>query len=121
MNNSFADWKKRTKLQLPRLGEQELPSSSIPKLEHNAALGTRRYRHYSTNDSNSADYQPEMVTIKTKGGKRVKKVAARSVGKKGSGELRSRDEIVKGRKMLERRKEKNARPSKKGKGNKGRR
>lgn len=126
----FEDWSKKTKLSLPRSGEQELSTARN-------AMAQKRYRHTAAKeakplDPKAIDYESKLKKRKrqeqeqpaandTRPGKKGK-LGIKRVGtsKNARNELRGTDQIRKERALKEKRREKNARPSKKGK-NGGRR
>ena len=101
----FDAWKKANKVRLPKVGETETTSTV-------AGPGAgRQYRHKSTKapkqaDKYRADYEKRV--------QRVKEAKERDNAGSGKNELRSVDDIRKQRKLMEKRREKNARPSRKG-------
>ncbi|KAI9272846.1 P-loop containing nucleoside triphosphate hydrolase protein [Phascolomyces articulosus] len=82
----YDEWAKKKRIDMPRIGEQELSSA-----KHMAQGNTRRFRHNRTDGPQKR---------KNEGGS-------------GGGELQSAEQIRKKRKVQENRKAKNARPSKK--------
>lgn len=101
----FDAWKKAHKVRLPKVGETESANTG------GGSMG-KRYRHNKTSAPKAADkYRGDYE----KRVKKVKDAQERNVGVAGKNELRSVDDIRKQRKLQEKRREKNARPSKKGK------
>ncbi|KAG8932876.1 ATP-dependent RNA helicase dbp10 [Tulasnella sp. 418] len=134
----FEEWKSKTRVNLPKIGEAELPNRG-----GNSSYGGKVFRHKSTNEAKPLDprmtgYERKMRQLKKKaevemnmnngssgeqrpGGKKgpVLKKNGRLAGKsmnKVKSELKSADAIRKARAIKEKRRAKNARPSKKGKG-----
>lgn len=107
----FDAWRKANKIsKLPRTGEQEKPGSTVA-----LGLGARRFKHKQERAPKEADkYRDDYHKRK----KRVEAAQEKRLGrfKEGSGktELRGVDQVSKGRVEKEKRREKNARPSKKG-------
>ncbi|RUS17994.1 NUC160 domain-containing protein [Endogone sp. FLAS-F59071] len=139
----YTDWAHKSKLALPRAGEQELPSSK-------ALAGAKRYRHQQQKEAKpldplAYDYErkvkrqrmgqedgEEGSSRKGKGKEKEREEAKgkrrrgapsgkRTVGGRGTrSELKNADQIAKERRMKENRKAKNARPNRKGRGRGGR-
>ena len=126
----FDEWKAKNKKGIPKVGETEGPSAK------NAVFGGKKWKHNKVQSSKpldklTKDYERKMRLNKKKnaqpGGeeeglkKRQPGVLnrGRSKGKtvgKVKSELKTADEIRKHRQLAEKRKAKNARPSRKGKG-----
>jgi ATP-dependent RNA helicase DDX54/DBP10 len=120
----FDDWSKKTKLAIPRTGEQELSTAKNK-------MGQKRYRHTATQEAKPLDPKAMDYEDKLKKRKRQEQEdpnADSRPGKKGAlgnkrvgtiknarNELKGTDEIRRDRAKLEQRREKNARHSKKGK------
>ncbi|RYP56207.1 hypothetical protein DL771_011994 [Monosporascus sp. 5C6A] len=119
----FDKWKRAQRIgRLPRVGEQEHPghahvapaSSSGPA----AAEGGPRYKHRQQKAPKAADKYRDDYEVRKK---RVAEAREKRVGRFRDGpgsrrEIKSADDIRKNRLLAQRRKEKNARPSKKGGG-----
>jgi len=126
----FDEWKAKKKLSLPKVGEAE---GDVPRQA--GYSDDRRYRHNKVVapkplDPKTTTYEKKVYAAKKKAertaasaagelpptvrGKARRGVAAGKVGQAKS-ELRSVEDIRKQRKILEQRRAKNARPSKKGK------
>jgi len=126
----FDEWKIKNKQGIPKVGETEGPSTK------KSVFGGKKWKHNKVQsakplDKLSTDYEKKMRLSKKKeaqpGGEehRQKKKQpgvlnrGRSKGKtvgKVKSELRTADQIRKQRQLLEKRRAKNARPSRKGKG-----
>ncbi|KAF7196702.1 ATP-dependent RNA helicase dbp10 [Pseudocercospora fuligena] len=106
----FDAWKKANRVErLPRVGEQEKSNA------HFTQNGGKRYKHKQEKAPKQADkYRDDYYKRK----KRVDEAKEKRVGQfadgKGKNELRGVEDVRKLRKLQERRKEKNARPSRKG-------
>lgn len=106
----FDAWKKANRVErLPRVGEQEKSNA------HFAQTGGKRYKHKQERAPKEADkYRDDYYKRK----KRVDEAKEKRVGHfadgKGKSELRGAEDVRKLRKLAERRKAKNARPSRKG-------
>ncbi|KXS97293.1 hypothetical protein AC578_4580 [Pseudocercospora eumusae] len=106
----FDAWKKANRVErLPRVGEQEKSNA------HFAQNGGKRYKHKQEKAPKQADkYRDDYYKRK----KRVDEAKEKRVGQfadgKGKNELRGVEDVRKLRKLQERRREKNARPSRKG-------
>ena len=98
-------WKKANRIsKAPRVGQTEANGT-------NNAGGGPRYRHKSTKAPKAADkFRDDFETRK----KKLAGVKEKQAADRGKQELRSVDDIRKQRNLQEKRKEKNARPSKKG-------
>ncbi|CDZ97975.1 atp-dependent rna helicase dbp10 [Phaffia rhodozyma] len=134
----FDEWKAKNKTSLPRIGEAEPETSSYGNRAFNqTGSDGRRFRHNKFTeakplDKTSTSYERKMRVIEGKKraeaeGKEVKSGKGRGVGGRGGrgaaavkSEIKSVHEIKKQRDALAKRKEKNARPSKKGGKGKGR-
>jgi ATP-dependent RNA helicase DDX54/DBP10 len=120
----FDDWAKKTKLALPRTGEQELSSAKN-------LMAQKRYKHTAAKEAKpldplALDYENKLKkrkrqeesqpTPEIRPGKKGK-LGIKRVGnsKNARNELRGTDQIRKERADKQKRREKNARPSKKGK------
>ncbi|EME78543.1 uncharacterized protein MYCFIDRAFT_10719, partial [Pseudocercospora fijiensis CIRAD86] len=105
----FDAWKKANRVErLPRVGEQEKSNA------HFAQNGGKRYKHKQEKAPKQADkYRDDYYKRK----KRVDEAKEKRVGQfadgKGKSELRGVEDVRKLRRLKERRKEKNARPSRK--------
>ncbi|KAJ3333932.1 ATP-dependent RNA helicase ddx54 [Blyttiomyces sp. JEL0837] len=129
-SNRFEQWQKKTKLSLPRTGEEELSSSALTT--GGLVYGQRKYRHNSITaaNPNSANFkrkQARMEKEARKEGKPISEVrealksniSTAKPQQKAKSELRSKAQIAKGRKIKEKRREKNARTKGSGRGGKG--
>lgn len=108
----FDAWKKGKRLgRLPRVGEAEAPN-----LAAGTHMGGRRFRHNKDQAPKAADPLRDDYQKKKK---KVDAAKERSMAKaggaasNGKSEIKSTDDIRKARKLQQKRKEKNARPSKK--------
>lgn len=103
----FDAWKKSNKIdRLPRTGEMETPSNNFDR--------GRRYKHKAEKAPKEADkFRDDYYKRK----KKVESAREKRIGKFKDGgaknELRGVDDVRKQRKLTEKRKEKNARPTKK--------
>ena len=102
----FDAWRKANSVgRVPRVGEVESKS-----LQMQTGSGGKRYKHKATRVPKEADkYREDYEKQK----KRLSSAKERGKGQEGKREIRSVDDIRKQRKQKERRREKNARPSKK--------
>ena len=127
----FDEWKAKTHSSLLRVGEAEEEGGRPRQL---AGPGGRRFKHHKITESKpvdkfSKDYERKLRQVKkrtaegdsgdapAKGGKALKnggRFGGKSIGRVKS-ELKSAEQIRKTRKMQDKRKAKNARPSRKGK------
>lgn len=112
-SGSFDRWRKANKIEsLPRVGEAEKPGSGAGKKN---GVGPR-YKHKQMRAPKEADRYRDDYHVRKK---RVESAKENRVGRfregGGKGEIKSTEDIRKERKLEERRKAKNARPSKKGK------
>ncbi|TKA65777.1 ATP-dependent RNA helicase dbp10 [Cryomyces minteri] len=104
----FDAWRKANKMErMPRVGEAEAPSSS-----GNRGLG-KRYKHKLEKAPKEADKFRDDYYVRKK---RVEEAKEKRIGKfkdgKGRSELRGVEDVRKERQQKEKRKEKNARPTK---------
>jgi ATP-dependent RNA helicase DDX54/DBP10 len=104
----FDAWRKANKVErLPKVGEMERSNA------HFANAGGKRFKHRMEKAPKNADkFRDDYVKRK----KRVDEAKERGVGRfavKGKNELKGVDDVRKARKLKERRREKNARPSRK--------
>ena len=97
-------WKKAHRVRAPRVGESESRGGA------SEVAGGQRYRHKSVKAPKTADKFRDDYEVRQK---RVAAAKEREVASRGKQELRSVDDIRKQRKLEEKRKDKNARPSKK--------
>lgn len=124
----FEEWKAKTHKNVPRVGEAELPSAG----GHGRHSSGKRFKHHKSEDAKPLDklslgYERKVRQMKTrepneesgqssrKPGGAVRK-GGRYAGKtmtKVKSELKSAEQIRKNRAAVEKRKAKNARPSKK--------
>ncbi|KAH8803131.1 ATP-dependent RNA helicase dbp10 [Xylogone sp. PMI_703] len=107
----FERWRKAHRLgRLPQVGEAEKPGMAV-------SPGTSgvRYKHKQEKAPKEADKYRDDYHVRKK---RVAEAKEKRIGRfkdgEGKREIKSTDDIQKARKLLERRKAKNARPSKKG-------
>jgi len=104
----FDDWRKANKVKMQRVGEMEAPNRSAN------LNGGRHYKHKAEKAPKQADRFRDDYHVQKK---RVQEAKEKRVGHfKDNGaksELRDVDTVQKQRKVQEKRKEKNARPSKK--------
>ncbi|KIK67386.1 hypothetical protein GYMLUDRAFT_37499 [Collybiopsis luxurians FD-317 M1] len=127
----FDEWKAKTHSSLPRVGEAEEVGTRPRQL---AGPGGRRFKHHKITESKpldkfSKDYERKSRQMKkrtaegdsgdapVKGGKALKnggRLGGKSIGRIKS-ELKNAEQIRRTRKMQDKRKAKNARPSRKGK------
>ncbi|GJE95478.1 ATP-dependent RNA helicase [Phanerochaete sordida] len=132
----FDEWKAKARVSLPRVGEEE--AAGAPRRGGTGA-GGRKWKHTATQEAKplnklDKDYERKSRQLKKKAEARGADAppAAQGRGRKGArfagkplgrvkNELKTVDQIRKARGVAERRKEKNARPTHKGKGRKGRR
>ncbi|KAF7321363.1 ATP-dependent RNA helicase DBP10 [Mycena kentingensis (nom. inval.)] len=114
----FDEWKAKTRSSLPRVGEAEREGSGRPG-------GTRRFRHNTVTDAKPLDKRDKNYDRKVRQQKKKNEVQGAEGGLKQGRyrgkpmarvktELKTSEQIRKNRKLLEKRKAKNARPSKKG-------
>ncbi|KAF7288706.1 ATP-dependent RNA helicase DBP10 [Mycena chlorophos] len=116
----FDEWKAKTRMSLPRVGEAEHEGPS------RRAGGSKRFRHNTTTEAKPLDkldknYDRKVRHLKKKnesaggeGGSSQGRYRGKPVGRVKT-ELKTSEQIRKGRKMLEKRRAKNGRPSRKGK------
>ncbi|KIX08544.1 uncharacterized protein Z518_03200 [Rhinocladiella mackenziei CBS 650.93] len=118
----FERWKKDHRVdRVPRVGEAENNSIDVPTLGVGAGNGVgsgagKRFRHKSNKAPKAPDkYREDYEKQKTKVAGAKERQAAMGLGLKGNKrELRSVDHVVKERRAKEKRREKNARPRRKG-------
>lgn len=110
----FDNWKKGKRVgRLPRVGETESPGLS-QKMK--SGLGGKRFKHHKEKAPKAADPLRDDYHKKKMKGDASKERQLSKVGgaaSKGKSEIRGTDDIRKARKLKEKRREKNARPSKK--------
>ncbi|KAL7752368.1 ATP-dependent RNA helicase dbp10 [Sorochytrium milnesiophthora] len=123
-SDRFDQWRSKNKLRMPRVGEMELPHAA-QMARDSAAKKWQNKSGTSNDDGNDADRETSEPLRRGKhpmarGGKKKPAPSSHSSrdNKKGGrgkprSELRSVKEIAKQRKIKEKRKEKNARPSRK--------
>jgi len=127
----FDEWKKKAKVTIPKVGEQE--AARPPSM-----AGGRRWRHNKVSEAKpldklSKDYNRKLRQLKKKGGGtaggEVEDSQVKDTGKSKSGgkrhggkplrrvksEIKTVDQIHKTRRIVEKRRAKNARPSRKSK------
>ena len=107
----FEAWKKRERIErMPRVGEREAPSAA------SNAPGRQRWKHKQERAPKEADKWRDDYHVRKK---RVAEAREKRVGRfkdgQGKSEIKSLDDMAKGRRLKERRREKNARPQRKGK------
>ena len=110
----FKEWQQQNKLQIPRIGEEELP---------NANINVKRYRHNKIMapkplDPLSKDYEKKLKKKSSGYSSDQEKnhnlsSKNRHVNKKINNELKTVDQIRKQKRLKEKRRAKNARPSRK--------
>jgi ATP-dependent RNA helicase DDX54/DBP10 len=105
----FDDWRKSNKIgRLPRVGETEAQNRAAP---HNSG---RFYKHKAERAPKEADRYRDDYHVQKK---RVQEAKEKRIGKfrdgGGKSELKGVDDVRKSRKLQEKRRDKNARPSKK--------
>ena len=108
-------WRKAHRVgRVPRVGEKEADTTHGQLSKAGGpGLGGKRYRHQSLKAPKQADkFRDDYEKRK----KKVQSAEERVKADKGKKEIRSVDDIRKQRKQKERRREKNARPSRKGRG-----
>ncbi|KAI8853756.1 P-loop containing nucleoside triphosphate hydrolase protein [Chytridium lagenaria] len=111
-SNRFERWQRKTRVSLPRTGEEEL--TSIPTSSNGQPLGQRRFRHntMTSADPNSGNFKRKQATLerlaRRNGGKLPDKVAMRleevktaTRKEKVVSELRGVKQIAKMRKVKE--------------------
>jgi ATP-dependent RNA helicase DDX54/DBP10 len=98
-------WKKANRIsKAPRVGEAEKPGGAH-------GFGAKRYKHKAMKAPKEADkYRADYETAK----KKIASAKERQLPTKGRKEIKSVDDIRKDRNLKEKRREKNARPSRKG-------
>ncbi|KIK27681.1 hypothetical protein PISMIDRAFT_674587 [Pisolithus microcarpus 441] len=130
----FEEWQKKAKVTLPKVGEQELR-----KKDGSGGLGGKKWKHNKVVEAKPLDkfhkdYErkarqlkkkvEEVGTVEARGpdrtlsDKRTKKLGRRHGGKsvgRLKNELKTVEQIHKSRKMMEKKRAKNARPGRKGK------
>ena len=119
----FDAWKRANKIRLPKIGENETKTCSsaggpLPLSATAAAPSTgKKYRHNSTKPPKQPDKYREDYDIRRKRVREAQEkttATATAMGRKVKNEIRSVDDIRKQRTLKDKRREKNARPSKKG-------
>ncbi|KAI9361159.1 hypothetical protein DFJ73DRAFT_814172 [Zopfochytrium polystomum] len=130
-SDRFEKWQKRTRLVLPRNGEEELPAASIPTTR-GTAFGVKTYRHNNVTPANpnSKNYARKMAAaernmrLEAKGkgtGKKIKipvagpPVSRPSRAAKGGSELKTAAQIANERRAKEKRLQRTGRHKKGGK------
>ena len=110
----FEAWKKGKRVgRLPRVGETESPNLTAGL---NPTIGGKRFRHHKEQAPKAADPLRDDYGKKKKKGEAAKERQSAGAGgaaAKGKSEIRNTDDIRKARNLKEKRREKNARPSKK--------
>ncbi|KAL4806772.1 P-loop containing nucleoside triphosphate hydrolase protein [Aspergillus unguis] len=116
----FDAWKKGKRMgRLPRVGEMETPGLTAAAGEYGGRFGGaggKRFRHQKDQAPKAADKLRGDYEKMKKKGEAAKERAAAKVGGMASGgksEIRNTDDIRKARKLKQKRREKNARPSRK--------
>lgn len=111
----FQAWKKGKRLShMPRVGEMEQPGMGAGL--HQAASRGGRFRHHKQQAPKRADpLRPDYEKMKKKNeaARERQQSQAGGAAAKGKSEIRSTDDIRKARKLEQKRREKNARPSRK--------
>ena len=127
----FDEWKAKTRVSLPRVGEAE--GEGVGRRSH--SFGSQRFRHNKVVDAKpldklQKDYDRKVRQLKKReedGGEREQKKLTPGIGKKSmvggrrggkpagrvKSELKTVEQIRKGRKIMDRKRAKNARPSRK--------
>ncbi|KAF2276266.1 ATP-dependent RNA helicase [Westerdykella ornata] len=105
----FDEWRKAHKIgRMPRIGETETPGRAMPQ------NGGRRFKHKAEKAPKEADRYRDDYHVRKK---RVQEAKEKRTGRfkdgAGKNELKGVDDVRKQRKLKEKRREKNARPSKK--------
>jgi len=109
----FDAWRKANKIEaLPRVGETEKSSS------YRGNAGGRRFKHKSDKAPKQADkfrddYYKQKKKVEEAQGKQGGKAYGHGGHQKGKSEIRGIDDVRKERQLKQKRKDKNARPSKK--------
>lgn len=110
----FDAWKRGKRLgRLPRVGEAEAPTLTAGL---GGPMGGKRFRHHKEQAPKAADPLRDDYEKKKKKGEAAKErqmAKAGGAASKGKSEIKSTDDIRKARKLKQKRREKNARPSKK--------
>jgi ATP-dependent RNA helicase DDX54/DBP10 len=128
----FEEWQHKNKVSLPRAGEEELPQAK----RFRGFVGGKKFRHTKITDAKPLDkssynYDRKVRQIRKReeqgggessetrrppprGNGKKSRYGSKPIGKVKS-EIKSVDQIRKARQLVQRRKEKNARPSRKGK------
>lgn len=114
----FDAWKKGKRMsRLPRVGETESPGLAAAAGESGGRFGGgKRFRHQKEQAPKAADPLRDDYEKMKKKGEAAKERAAAKVGGMASGgksEIKNTDDIRKARKLKQKRREKNARPSRK--------
>ncbi|KAL4999186.1 ATP-dependent RNA helicase dbp10 [Aspergillus recurvatus] len=113
----FDAWKKGKRVgRLPRVGEVETPGLAADLGGPGGSFGGKRFRHKSEKapkaaDPLRADYEKMKRKAEAARERTVSKVGGMASG--GKSEIRNTDDIRKARKLKQKRREKNARPSRK--------
>ncbi|CAI2190966.1 18209_t:CDS:2, partial [Funneliformis geosporum] len=120
----FKEWQQHNKLQIPRMGEKELPNKNLnmKRYRHNKITTPKPLDPLSKNyekkikkasKADVANDQRDFSNISSK-----KQNTSGHTNKKINNELKTAEQIYKLRKLKEKRKSKNARPNRKGKSTK---
>ncbi|KAL4736212.1 ATP-dependent RNA helicase dbp10 [Aspergillus similis] len=113
----FDAWKKGKRVgRLPRVGETETPGLAADLGGFGGSFGGRKFRHKSEKAPKAADPLRADYEKMKKKAEAARERAASKVGGVASGgksEIRNTDDIRKARKLKQKRREKNARPSRK--------
>ncbi|EOR03745.1 ATP-dependent RNA helicase DBP10 [Wallemia ichthyophaga EXF-994] len=121
-SGKFDEWRKKHKMELPRTGETEEKNHKALAMNMNGGLGGKKYRHHKTTEAKPLDKKDKNYEKKVQNrNKKNNPDGAASDGKARRGgnasnkksEIKSVDAIRKQREMANKRKEKNARPTKK--------
>lgn len=122
MSFSYQQWQKRTKLDVPRVGDQESSTVSSTATALIGRGGGRPFRHTKQTqakplDKLAVDYERKLSKLKKReadGGSSVASALAAGRGTSNvRSELKTAERIQKERKTKEKRRQKNARPSRK--------
>ncbi|OJJ44993.1 hypothetical protein ASPZODRAFT_70202 [Penicilliopsis zonata CBS 506.65] len=111
----FQAWKRGKRLDhLPRVGEAEAPGMGA---DLNASMRGKRFRHRKDQAPKAADplrgdYEKRKKKVEAARERQTSKAGGAAYGG-GRGEIRNNEDIRKARRLKEKRREKNARPSKK--------
>ena len=108
----FDQWRKENKIShLPRVGESE--STTTANMVRQLGPGGKRFRHRSEKAPKAADKFRDDYHVRKK---RVSEAKEKFQAKDGKNELKSLDKMAKARRDKQNRRDKNARPTRKGRG-----